>query len=101
LAKAFGWCGSQYTSDDFRELLARHGIQCSISGRGSRYDNAPVESFFSLLKRERVRRQNHHTWAPAKADVFDCIECFYNRRRSHTYLNYLSPVEYENRAKTT
>ena len=89
--------GPQYTSDDFRELLARHGIQCSMSGRGSCYDNAPVESFFSLLKRERVRRQNYCTREQAKADVFDYIECFYNRRRSHTYLNYLSPVEYENR----
>ena len=50
--------GSQYTSDDFRDLLSNHGIACSMSGRGNCYDNAPVESFFSSLKRERVRGQN-------------------------------------------
>ena len=89
--------GSQYTSDDFRDLLAKHGIQCSMSGRGNCYDNAPVESFFSSLKRERVRRQTYKTRDEAKADVFDYIECFYNRKRRHTYLGYISPVEFENR----
>jgi len=89
--------GPHYTSDDFRELLARHGIRCSMSGRGSCYDNAPVESFFSLLKRERIRRQTYRTRDEAKADVFDYIERFYNRRRSHAYLGYLTPVEYEDR----
>ena len=93
--------GPQYTSDDFRDLLARYGIQCSMSARGSCYDNAPVESFFSLLKRERVRRRIYRTREEAKADVFDYIECFYNRRRSHTYLDYLSPVEYENQRAGT
>jgi putative transposase len=93
--------GPQYTSDDFRELLARHGIRCSMSGRGSCYDNAPVESFFSLLKRERIRRQTYRTRDEAKADVFDYIERFYNRRRSHAYLDYLTPVEYEGRMAGT
>ncbi len=93
--------GAQYTSDDFRDLLAKHGIDCSMSARGSCYDNAPVESFFSLLKRERVRRRTYTTREEAKADIFDYIERFYNRTRSHTYLDYLSPVQYENQAMRT
>lgn len=90
--------GPQYTSDDFRELLHEQGIECSMSGRGSCYDNAPVESFFSLLKRERIRRRTYPTREEAKADVFDYIERFYNRWRRHTYLGYVSPVEFEGRA---
>jgi putative transposase len=89
--------GPQYTSDDFRDVLKKNGIECSMSARGSCYDNAAVESFFSLLKRERVRRQTYKTRKEAKADIFDYIERFYNRKRSHTYLGYLSPVQYENR----
>lgn len=93
--------GPQYTSDDFRDLLAKHGIDCSMSSRGSCYDNAPVESFFSLLKRERIRRRIYRTREEAKADIFDYIECFYNRRRKHAYLGYISPVEFETRAMST
>lgn len=89
--------GPQYTSDDFRDLLERNGIECSMSARGHCYDNAPLESFFALLKRERVRRRTYRTREEAKADVFDYIERFYNRKRSHSYLGYVSPVEYENR----
>ena len=90
--------GSQYTSDDFRDLLAKHHIDCSMSARGSCYDNAAMESFFSLLKRERVRRRTYATREEAKADIFDYIECFYNRRRKHGYLGYISPVEFEKQA---
>jgi putative transposase len=90
--------GSQYSSDDFRDLLKKHGIECSMSRRGNCYDNAPVESFFSSLKRERIRRQTYKSRDEAKADVFDYIECFYNRKRRHTYLGYISPVEFENRS---
>jgi putative transposase len=93
--------GPQYTSDDFRDLLEQHGITCSMSARGSCYDNAPVESFFSLLKRERIRRRTYRTRDEAKADVFDYIERFYNRRRRHGYLGYVSPVEFENQAIQT
>lgn len=88
--------GPQYTSDAFRDLLAEHRIQCSMSGRGSCYDNAPVESFFSLLKRERIRRRVYGTREEARTDIFDYIECFYNRRRRHGYLDYVSPVAFEN-----
>lgn len=89
--------GPQYTSDDFRDLLDQHGIQCSMSARGHCYDNAPVESFFALLKRERIRRRIYATREEAKADLFNYIEVFYNRRRRHATLEYLSPVEFENR----
>ena len=93
--------GSQYLSDDFQDLLKRNGITCSMSDKGSCYDNAVVESFFALLKRERVRRRTYKTREEAMADIFDYIECFYNRKRSHTYLDYLSPVQYENQAMRT
>ena len=87
--------GAQYTSDDFRDVLAKHGIQCSMSGRGNCYDNAVVESFFGLLKRERVNRVRYRTRDEARADIFDYIECFYNRKRRHSYVGYLSPADYE------
>ncbi len=87
--------GAQYTSDDFRDVLEKHGIQCSMSGRGNCYDNAVVESFFGLLKRERVNRVRYRTRDEARADIFDYIECFYNRIRRHSYVGYLSPADYE------
>ncbi len=90
--------GSQYLSDDFQLLLKRNGITCSISDKGSCYDNAVVESFFSTLKRERVKRRQYLTRDEAKADIFDFIERFYNRQRRHGYLGNISPVEYEDRA---
>ena len=89
--------GSQYTSDDFRDELAKHGIQCSMSARGNCYDNAVVESFFGLLKRERVNRVRYRTRDEARADVFDYIECFYNRKRRHGYLGNISPAAFEER----
>jgi putative transposase len=63
--------GSQYTSDDFRDALKEHKIQCSMSARGNCYDNAVVESFFGLMKRERINRTRYLTRDEAKADVFD------------------------------
>ena len=89
--------GSQYTSDDFRDELLKHGIECSMSGRGNCYDNAVVESFFGLLKREWVNRVHYRTREEARADVFEYIECFYNRKRRHGYLGNISPVEFEKR----
>jgi len=87
--------GAQYTSDDFRNQLAKHGIQCSMSGRGNCYDNAVVESFFGLLKREWVNRVRYRTRDEARADIFEYIECFYNRKRRHGYVGNISPVDYE------
>ena len=91
--------GSQYTSDDFRDELAKHNIECSMSGRGNCYDNAVVESFFGLLKRERVNRRYYQTRNDAKQDIFDYIECFYNRKRRHGYLGNISPAAFEERAE--
>jgi putative transposase len=89
--------GSQYTSDDFRDALKKHGIDCSMSARGNCYDNAVVESFFGLLKRERVNRTRYLTRDEAKADIFDYIERFYNRKRRHGYLGNISPATFEER----
>ena len=87
--------GSQYTSDDFRDELAKHGISCSMSGSGNCYDNAVIESFFASLKRERVNRVRYRTRDQARADIFDYIEVFYNRKRRHSYLGYISLEDFE------
>jgi transposase InsO family protein len=89
--------GAQYLSDDFQLLLKRNGITCSLSDKGSCYDNAVVESFFATLKRERVKRRKYRTRDEARADIFDYIERFYNRERRHGYVGNISPVEYEDR----
>ncbi len=90
--------GAQYTSDDFRDELARHNIECSMSGTGNCYDNAVAESFFGLLKRERVNRTRYRTREEARADIFDYIEVFYNRKRRHGYLGNISPVDFEKKS---
>jgi putative transposase len=87
--------GSQYTSAEFRQELAKHGIECSMSSTGNCYDNAVVESFFGLLKRERVNRVRYKTRDQARADLFDYIEVFYNRKRRHGYLGNISPADFE------
>ena len=91
--------GSQYTSEQFQRLMADHGITCSMSRSGNVWDNAAMESFFSSLKTERTARKVYRTRDDARADVFDYVERFYNRRRRHSTLGYLSPVEFEERAK--
>ncbi len=89
--------GSQYTSEQFQSLLADHGITCSMSRSGNVWDNAAMESFFSSLKTERTARKVYRTRDNAKADVFDYIERFYNPKRRHSTLGYLSPMEFENK----
>ena len=89
---------SQYTSEQFRLLLADNGVTCSMSRSGNVWDNAAMESFFSSLKTERVDRKVYRSRAEAKADVFDYIERFYNPRRRHSTLGYISPIEFERRA---
>ena len=89
--------GAQYLSDDFQALLEQHDISCSLSGAGSCYDNAVVESFFASLKRERIKRRKYRTRDQARADVFDYIERFYNRQRRHSYVGNISPSEFEER----
>jgi len=91
--------GSQYTSEQFQRLLVDHGIICSMSRSGNVWDNAATESFFSSLKTERAKRKTYRTRDEAKADVFDYIERFYNPKRRHSTLGYLSPMEFEMRAQ--
>ena len=90
--------GSQYTSEQFQRLMADHGITCSMSRSGNVWDNAAMESFFSSLKTERVNRKVYRSRNDARADVFDYIERFYNPKRRHSTLGYLSPVEFEENA---
>ncbi len=90
--------GSQYTSEPFQRLLKEHGITCSMSRSGNCWDNAAMESFFSTLKTERTSRSNYRTRDDARADVFDYIERFYNPKRRHSTLGYLSPADYEMQA---
>ena len=87
--------GSQYTSEAFQRLMAEHGVACSLSRSGNVWDNAAMESFFSSLKVERVARKIYRTRDEARADVFDYIERFYNPRRRHSTIGYLSPMEFE------
>ena len=86
--------GSQYTSYEYQAFLKEHNVISSMSAVGSCYDNAAMESFFGLLKRERVNRKTYTTRAEARADVFDYIERFYNRKRRHSYNDGLPPVRY-------
>ena len=87
--------GSQYACGDYRDLLDEHGLICSMSRKGDCWDNAVSESFFKTLKVERVNDRDYWTREEAKADITDYIERFYNRKRRHSYLGYISPVEYE------
>ncbi len=90
--------GGQYASDDYQALLSAHGALISMSRKGNVYDNSPMESFFATLKAELVHRRRYSTRAEAKADIFEYIEAFYNRRRRHSALGYVSPIEFERRA---
>lgn len=90
--------GSQYTSEPFQRLMADHGITCSMSRSGNVWDNAAMESFFSSLKSERIKRKTYRTRKQARADVFDYIECFYNPKRRHSTIGYQSPITFEERA---
>lgn len=93
--------GSQYVAKDFQRLLAHHGIACSMSRKGDCWDNSAMESFFSTLKTERVdRRSRYRSRDEARADIFDYIERFYNPRRRHSTLGYISPVQFEQQFST-
>jgi transposase InsO family protein len=87
--------GSQYTDGTYQALLKDHGFQVSMNGVGTWYDNAPMESFFGTLKSELVHHRVYHTRDEARPDLFFYIEAFYNRRRRHSSLDYLSPEAYE------
>ena len=87
--------GVQYASGDFQDLLEDNKAICSMSRKGNCWDNACVESFFGSLKNEWVRGKIYETFDDAKKDVFNYIEMFYNRKRRHASLGYVSPVVYE------
>lgn len=92
--------GSQYACSDYQDVLDEHGIICSMSRKGDVWDNAVSESFFKTLKVERVNDRDHWTREEAKTDISDYVERFYNRTRRHSYLGYVSPVQYELRKAT-
>ena len=89
--------GAQYSSSDWRSFLKANNLVASTSHRGNCHDNAVAESFFQLLKRERIKRKIYSTREDARSDVFDYIEMFYNAKRRHGFNNQLSPVEFEKR----
>ena len=87
--------GSQYASEHYQLLLAKHGIACSMSRQADCWDNAPMESFFASLKKELVHDADFATQAEARAAIVEYIEVFYNNQRRHSSLGYVSPAEYE------
>ena len=89
--------GSQYAGNDFKALLAQHEFIGSMSKKGDCWDNAVAESFFHTLKVELIHRMKFKTREEAKRSIFEYVEMYYNRKRAHSTLGYLSPFEFENR----
>lgn len=87
--------GSQYGSDDWLRFCKQHNLEPSMSRRGNCWDNAVAESFFSSLKKERIKKRIYKTREMARADIFDYIEMFYNPTRRHSHLNGMSPEAFE------
>jgi putative transposase len=87
--------GVQYASEDYQQLLQAHQMHCSMSGKGECWDNACVESFWGTLKTELVHHEHYATRAAARQSIFEYIEVFYNRKRLHSSLGYLSPEAFE------
>ena len=87
--------GSQYASDDYQKALQKAGAICSMSRKGNCYDNAPAESFFASLKRELVYRTTFATREEARMAIFEWIAVWYNRKRLHSAIGYVSPEEFE------
>jgi putative transposase len=91
--------GVQYAAAEYQQLLAQHGIACSMSRKGNCWDNAVVESFFHTLKVEHVHHHRYLTREAARQDIFEWIEVFYNRQRRHSTLGYRTPAEFEMMAR--
>jgi putative transposase len=87
--------GSTYASASYQQQLSEHQLRCSMSRKGECLDNAVAESFFGSLKNELVYHEDYKTRTQARQSVFEYIEVFYNRKRRHAFLNYMTPVEYE------
>jgi transposase InsO family protein len=92
--------GSPYAGEHDQLLLGRHGITCSMSRRADCWDNAPMESFFASLKKELVHDADFATRVEARAAIVEYIEVFYNTKRRHSSLGYVSPAEYERTEKS-
>jgi len=86
--------GSQYCSQEYRDLLGEFGLQASMSGKGNCFDNAPMESFWGTLKQELVHHRRYRTRKEAIQDITEYIEIFYNRQRCQAKLGYLAPAVY-------
>ena len=91
--------GRQYAAESYRQALSEHGIEPSMSRKGDCFDNACAESFISTLKNELVHHVQFKTREEARTAIFEYIEVFYNRQRLHQTLGYLSPAEFERRAR--
>ena len=91
--------GSQFTRREWQMFLHQHNLEPSMSRRGNCHDNAVAESFFQLLKRERIRRRSYPTRNDVRRDVFEYIELVYNPKRKHTNNGMLSPVNFEIRQR--
>ncbi|MEB6479398.1 IS3 family transposase [Acinetobacter vivianii] len=87
--------GSQYTSHEWQTFLKHHNLESSMSRRGNCHDNAVAESFFQLLKRERIKKKIYSNRSEARTDIFEYIEMFYNSRRRHGSNGQRSPLDYE------
>ena len=92
--------GTQYTSTLVRSWVDAHGLRASMGRTGDCYDNSVAESFYATLKRECVDRQHSATRSAARTLIFEFLEAFYNRRRLHSTLGYLSPLEFESQSHT-
>jgi putative transposase len=90
--------GSQYASHDYQDALDAQGMLCSMSRKGDCWDNSVVESFFGTLKEDLIYRQSWPTKSQAKHAIAEYIACFYNSHRRHSYIDNISPNEYERRA---
>ena len=89
--------GSTYASGSYQQQLSNNKLRCSMSRKGECLDNAVAESFFGSLKNELVYHEDYRTRSAARQSVFEYIEVFYNRKRRHAFLNYMTPVEYEDK----
>ena len=87
--------GSTYASGSYRKLLQQNDLLCTMSRKGEYHDNAVAESFFGTLETELVDDEDYRTKDEAKQIIFEYTEVFYNRRRRHSYLGYVSPFDYE------
>lgn len=87
--------GSQYCSKKYQGLITKHNLSYSMSGKGCCYDNAPCESFFHTLKVELVHDESYQSRRQAKASIFEYIETYYNSKRMHSFINYMTPNQFD------